>query len=147
ALYAYYRDNNDTAGLYRVLLQLSQIMPEDLAIENNLAQISLLLNVESAKARVAAKRLAEKEPQNAAYASTYAFALFRNGDVLGALRIMQKISPDQLKDPTIAAYYGIILARNKDNEAMRYLDLGAKAPLLPEEQNLIAQARKEVGQR
>jgi predicted Zn-dependent protease len=147
ALYKYYRDNNDTAGLYRVLGRLSQIMPEDPAVQNNLAQISLLLNVEPAKARLAAKQLNEKEPHNAAFASTYAFALYRNGDIPGALKIMKGISPDQLKDPTIAAYYGIILARSKDNEATRYLDLGAKATLLPEEQNLLAQARKEIAQR
>jgi cytochrome c-type biogenesis protein CcmH/NrfG len=147
ALYKYYRDNNDTAGLYRVLIRLVQIMPGDSAVRNNLAQVSLLLNVESSKARVTAKELNAKEPHNPAYASTYAFALFRDGNVPAALKVMQSIPLEQRKDPAIAAYYGIILARSKNNEAGVYLDLGAKATLLPEEENLVAAARKEIAQR
>jgi hypothetical protein len=91
--------------------------------------------------------LHEAEPSNIAFASTYAFALHRGGNDAAAIKLMESFPAEQLQDPSIAAYYGIILASKKDNEATRYLDLGAKATLLPEEQNLVAQARKEIAQR
>jgi len=145
ALYRYYREIRDSSQLYRVLLRLDKLMPEDNSVQNNLAQLSLLLNAEPAKARGMAKQLYEKEPGNPAYASTYAFALYQGGDTSGALKIMQQLTPAQLNDPPIAAYYGVILAASKQkHEAQKYLDLGAKAVLLPEEEALVARARDEL---
>ena len=147
ALYRLYTRQGDTTGLYRTFLRLAQISPGDRAVENNLVQLSLLLNLNRFDAQERAKKLHEAEPDNIAFASTYAFALHRGGNDAAAIRLMQSFPADQLQDPSIAAYYGILLAAKKDNEATRYLDLGAKAKLLPEEQNLVAQARKEIAQR
>ncbi len=148
ALFQLYRDERDTRGLYRALLRWTQLKPDDRAVQNNVAQLSLLLGTDIARARDAARQLHQQEPANPAYASTYAFALYRAGDTAGALQVMQRLSPTQLDDPPIALYYGIILAgSNRRPEATRYLDLSAKAALLPEEETLRSQAANQIARR
>src|SRR5207344_3363710 len=44
-LYRLYTKLGDTSGLYRTFVRLAQISPGDHAIENNLVQLSLLLNL------------------------------------------------------------------------------------------------------
>ena len=146
-LYRLYTRLGDTTGLYRTFVRLAQVSPSDHAIENNVVQLSLLLNLDRSEAQARARKLHEAEPGNIAFASTYAFALHRGGNDAAAVKVMESFPPEKLQDPSIAAYYGIILAATKDNQAAHYLDLGAKANLLPEEQNLVEQARKEIAQR
>ena len=148
ALFQLYRDERDTRGLYRALQRWAKLKPDDRAVQNNVAQLSLLLGADLAKARDTARQLHEQEPQNPAFASTYAFALYRAGDTGGALKVMQRLTPAQLDDPPIALYYGIILAgSNRRPEATRYLDLSAKAALLPEEETLRSQAANQIARR
>jgi predicted Zn-dependent protease len=145
ALYRYYAAERDTAGLYRTLSRLIAVMPDDPAVKNNFAQLSLLLNAEPARARALARELHEKQPQNAAFASTYAFALYQNGDSKGAVKIMRSLSPNELNDPSIAAYYGVFLAAAGQNaEAARFLSVAEKAKVLPEEEKLLAAARANI---
>jgi Flp pilus assembly protein TadD len=141
-LYNYYAAARDTQGLHRTLVRLIDLMPNDLTVKNNFAQISLLLNAEPARALVVARQVHEAQPQNAAFASTYAFGLFQNGDIAGALKVMNALTPEQLRDPSVAAYYGVVLAgAGRKPEAAHYLDEAGKAKLLPEEERLVAQAR------
>jgi hypothetical protein len=131
----------DTLGLYRVLVRLAEVQPDDLGIQNNLAQVSLLLNADAERARKLAADLYRKEPANPAYASTYAFGLYTKGDVNGALEIMNRLTDAQLHDPSLAAYYGVILIAAGDKaKAREYLKLGSSAKLLPEEKTLVAKA-------
>ena len=44
-LYDFYASRRDTQELYRVLVHLEKVRPTDLSVRNNLAQISLLLNL------------------------------------------------------------------------------------------------------
>lgn len=142
ALYKYYAVERDTAGLYRTLSRLVAVLPADPMIKNNYAQISLLLNAEPARARALARDVHQAQPKNAAFASTYAFALYQNGDVQGALKVMSSLTPEQLKDPSVAAYYGVILAAAGHRpEATRFLNASSDAKLLPEEEKLISDAR------
>jgi len=145
-LYRYYAAERDTAGLYRTLARLVAVMPDDPAVQNNFAQLALLLNAEPARARALARDLHEKQPRNASFASTYAFALYQNGDFRGALKIMNSLPPEQLSDPSIAAYYAVFLAAAGQNaEAGRFLGIAEKAKLLPEEEKLLAEAKAEIG--
>jgi hypothetical protein len=58
---------------------------------------------------------------------------------------MSYLRPDQLRDPTIAAYYGIFLAASGAHaEAAGFLELAKKATLLPEEKQLVASAVQEL---
>ena len=58
------------------------------------------------------------------------------------------LTPDQLRTPEIAAYYGILLAAAGDQaRAAEFLDLGEKATLLPQEKALVEKARRSLAQR
>ena len=145
ALYHYYAAQRDTAGLYRTLSRLMSVIPNDPAVRNNFAQISLLLKAETSQARSIAQDLHEAHPRDAAFTSTYAFALFQSGDVKGARKIMSLLSREQLHDPSVAAYFGVFLAAAGQHDgATEYFALAEKAKLLPEEEELVAQAKASL---
>ncbi|HET9418883.1 MAG TPA: hypothetical protein VFO30_06040 [Chthoniobacterales bacterium] len=138
ALYVYYQKGHDTQGLYRVLSRLSEIDPEDVKVQNNLAQVSLLLNVDLERAGKRAAELYRTESSEPAYVSTYAFSLYAKGEAQAAVNAMSKLREDQLQEPSMAAYYGIFLAATGDKEKARaYLARGRQADLLPEEKALL----------
>ncbi len=144
-LYLRYAAANDTQGLYRVLLRLCESDASDLDAKNNLAQISLLLNAEPAYGRKLAEEVYQRDSSNPLYVTTYAYALYSKGDVSGAIKVMQNLTEEKLQEPAVSAYYGIFLAASGDTEkARRYLDLGEKAKLLPEERALLDQAKRRV---
>jgi thioredoxin-like negative regulator of GroEL len=144
-LYVHYAKHRDTQGLFKVLVRLHENEPDNLDIRNNYAQVSLLLNVQREDARRMASEVYQQKPGNAAYATTYAYGLLTAGKTKEALAVMSKLSPEQLRDPAISAYYGICLAAAKDARADEYLELGKKAPrLLPEEQALIDKAEGHI---
>jgi hypothetical protein len=65
--------------------------------------------------------------------------------VKGAVKVMSQLTPEQLHDPSIAAYYGIVLAGAGQNDAAReYFALAEKAPLLPEEEELVTRAKASL---
>jgi Tfp pilus assembly protein PilF len=147
SLYRRYAKTGDTPGLYRVLVRLLELDPGNLDLQNNLAQVSLLLNAKPDEARRIAADLYHKTPSNSAYATTYAYALLSKGDATGAGRIMNSLMPDQLRDPAVSAYYGICLAALKDERARTYLEAGQAATLLPEEKALVEKALVTVESR
>ena len=120
-------------------------MPDDSTVRNNFAQISLLLKAETFRARGMARDLHEAHPHDAAYASTYAFALFQSGDVKGAVKIMSQLTPQQLHEPSVAAYFAILLAAAGQNDAAtEFFGLAERAKLLPEEEELVAKAKASL---
>ena len=139
-LYQRYAKNNDTPGLHRVLVRLSEVEPESPNIQNNLAQISMLLNAQTDEARRTAAELYKKNPSNPAYASTFAYGLLTAGRVPEALKVMNSLSEAQRNEPSTAAYYGLCLAAAKDPKAREFLERGKSASLLPEEKALVDEA-------
>jgi hypothetical protein len=139
-LYRYYERANDTQGIYRVLVRWEELDPVDLNVQNNLAQISLLLDANADDARRVAAELHQKAPSNAAFTTTYAYSLLTKGNAKEAAKVMDSLTPDQLRDPAVSAYYGICLAAVHDEKARDFLAAGQKAPLLPEEKKLIDKA-------
>jgi cytochrome c-type biogenesis protein CcmH/NrfG len=147
-LYGYFARNDDTENLYRVLLHQVELHPDDLNMQNNFAQLSLLLGLNVARGQKAAADVYAKDPKNPAYVSTYAFALHTAGDSKKALKILETLTPEQLHKPEIAAYYGVILAAAGDQTRVpEFLDIGEKANLLPQEKDLIEKARRSLAQR
>jgi hypothetical protein len=144
ALYRYFVKTNDAENLYRVLLHQSELHPDDRDVQNNFAQLSLLLNLNPERGQKTAREVYEKDPKNPAYVSTYAFALHIQGDTKKALKVLETLTPDQLHKPEIAAYYGILLAATGDPRAGEFLDLGEKATLLSQEKALIEKARRAL---
>jgi Flp pilus assembly protein TadD len=148
ALYLRYVAASDTQGLYRVLLRLIENDPRDLDVKNNLAQTSLLLNAEPGYGRKLAEEVYQKNSSNPLYATTYAYALYSKGDVNGALKVMSLLTPEQLNEPAVSAYYGILLAGSREIEKARpFLERADKAQLLPEEKALVDQAKRRVQSR
>lgn len=145
ALSRLYDQDRDTHGLYRVMAHRVQITPDDPTAKNNLAQLALLLNVDVQTARVSARDLYLQHPKDPVFVSTYAFALEQVGDFGQALKIMSGLTPDELRAPNTAAYYGIILAAaRRPQEAVEYLKLAEHAQLLPEEEELVTRAKNEI---
>jgi Flp pilus assembly protein TadD len=140
-LYQYYGDEGDTGNLYRVAARLVRVSPNDLQAQNNFAQLSLLLNVETERARSLARELYEGHKADANFASTYAFALYIQGHAQQAVGVMSSLKEDDLNRPEIATYYGIILSAAGDRErARKFLEIGKGARLLPEEKKLFEDA-------
>jgi predicted Zn-dependent protease len=144
ALQRLYKAKQDSHGLLRVARRAVELNPADLVAANNCASLGLLLNPDSAARRLATKLHAEN-PANAAFSSTYAFALFTEGKTSEALREMETLKEPQLRHPSIAAYYFVILVENgKMERAHSYLSAANKAPLLPEEQQLLTAAIRKL---
>jgi predicted Zn-dependent protease len=147
ALYRNYAKAADTQGLYRVLLRLSELDTTNLDVQNNRAQVSLLLDANPPEARRLAADVYNKSPKNPAYMTTYAYSLLTQGNAKEAVRIMSSLSAEQLSEPNISAYYGICLAATGDEKARSYLDFGKQANLLPEEKALIDKAYANLNSR
>ena len=116
--------------------------PSDLAIKNNLAMTALLLDAQEVKPNDLARELYQQAPTNSSFASTYAFSLHLQKKDAEALKIMQRLPPKALEDPSIAGYYGLVLkGTGSPAKAKIYLDWASKAKMLPEEEQLFGRAR------
>ncbi len=144
ALQRLYKLKQNSHGLLRVAKRALELNPGDLVAANNCASLGLLLNGDSSARRLAT-RLHVENPANAAFSSTYAFALFTEGRTSEALRQMDTLKEAQLRHPAIAAYYFVILVENgKMERAHSYLSAANKAQLLPEEQQLLTAATRKL---
>ena len=142
ALSQYYTEKGDTAQLYRVAARVCEVYPKDDDARNNLANLSLLLNLNPDTAESIAEQLHRKAPENPIFASTYAFALYRKGRPQQAVEIMNKLKPAELEQPALSAYYGVFLAAaGEKSKAADYLKRGETGRLLPEEKTLVEQAQ------
>jgi hypothetical protein len=144
ALQRLYKAKQNSHGLLRVAKRALELNPADLVAANNCASLGLLLNGDSASRRLATK-LHSDNPANAAFRSTYAFGLFTEGKMSEALREMETLKEAQLRHPTIAAYYFVMLVENgKMERAHSFLSAANKAQLLPEEQQLLTAATRKL---
>jgi hypothetical protein len=113
----------------------------DLSARNNLAMTALLLGAWELRPHDLAREVYRRAQANPAYVSTYAFSLHIQKKDDSALKVLEKLTPQQLEDPAIACYYGLILrASGKVERARKYLGLAANARLLPEERKLVEEA-------
>ena len=138
-----YFAKNNTAGLRRVAVHRVKVDPLDENAQHDFAISSLLLGTELDRARTMAKALYQKHPDNAAYATTHAFALHSAKRAKEGLAVLEALPALQLEEPATAAYYGILLAANKSPEkALHFLKIGRAASLLPEEKALVEKAEQ-----
>ncbi len=140
-LYRTFEELKSTANLRQVAERILEIQPSSRDMINNLAMLDLLLGKKVAEAVESIRDLQRNEPQNPDYLSTYSLGLFMQGYTKDAAELWKALDPEKLKQPNIAAYYGLILsATDAKEEARKYLEIGKDAKLLPEEKRLIAQA-------
>jgi Flp pilus assembly protein TadD len=138
-----YIARRDTPGLRRLYQASMQQDPKDKQARNNFTMVSLLLGKDLPTAHKDATEIYASAPRNPVFASTYAFSLYLQGRSKEGIEVLRALKPEELADPAVAVYYGLLLAAVGETEAAKdYLDKSAKAFLLPEELALVASARK-----
>jgi Flp pilus assembly protein TadD len=131
-----------TRPLMMLYSQELKLSPADLGLKNNLAMTALLLDAQELKPHDLAREVYQQAPTNSSYASTYAYSLHLQKKDAEALKVMQRLPPKALEDPSIAGYYGLILKETgSPAKAKAYLDWASKATMLPEEKQLFSRAR------
>ncbi len=131
-----------TRPLMMLFSRQSKRAPSDLAAKRNVAMLALLLDAREFKPFELAQEVYRAAPTNSSVVSTYAFSLYLQRKNSEALAAIEKLSAEQLENPVISGYYGLILKANGDAaRAKSYLELSSKATLLPEERKLIDAAK------
>ena len=141
-LHRLYLAKEDTMGQYRVAQRLFKLKPDDLAAQNNVVYLGLLLGVADSGLHALADDLHRRSPRNPIHASTYAFSQHRKGQAQAAVDTMAQLEPSILRKPAMAAIYGVFLAKAGDTvRAREFLKLAENTKLLPEEEKLVSEAR------
>jgi tetratricopeptide (TPR) repeat protein len=134
-----------TRSLMQFFNQEMKRKPSDLTAKNNLAVTALLLNAQEFKPNDLAREVYQNAPTNSSFASTYAFSLYLQGKNSEALKVIEKLKPNELQDPSNSGYYGIILkAAGNREQARACLERALKGHLLPEEKKLFEAAKTGV---
>ena len=140
-----YIGQKNSRGLRRVFEAMVANDPKDKVAKNNFTMLSLLLGNDLAAAHRDAAELHEAQPENAAFASTYAFSLYLQGKAREGLEVLRALKPEELASPEMAVYYGLLLSADGQRDASKdYLDKSSRAFLLPEELALVERARKAL---
>lgn len=144
ALQRLYKSKPNSHGLLRVAKRALELNPADLVAANNCASLGLLLTGDTAARRLATKLYTEN-PANDVFRTTYAYGLFTEGKTTEALKVIETLSESQLRNPTVATYYFVMLVENGNMErAHLFLSAANRAALLPEEQQLLTAATHKL---
>jgi len=141
-----YQEKKSTKNLLRVAIRLLEVEPGNMLARNNVAYYSLLLNQDLPTAFRLARESHEKQPKNPVLASTYAWALHRQGRNNEAIELLQIVPPELLRQPAYSACYGPILAAiGRKDEALTVLkNVAASDSLLPEEKEVVRKALESL---
>jgi tetratricopeptide (TPR) repeat protein len=135
----------DTLGIQTLLTRAQASDPTDARLKNNLADVFLLRNSEIEKADRLSKEAYDAAPDDPFSASTYAYSLLLQNRRDEAVKVLDRVKPEYLKIPTVAAYYGIIEAEcGHIDIAKAPLTRADAATLLPEEKELVRRARARL---
>lgn len=134
------------SGKTRSLLTLMALehrrSPGQVDVQNNLAATALLLNAEEYRPHDLAREVYQKQPTNPSFASTYALSLYLQKQYVQALDVLRRLKPEELRNPSVAGYYGLVLAASGDTQGAKpYLDIAMRARILPEESRLFSKAK------
>ena len=142
-LYQLCASTRNTQGLLDLFGWMLKLDASDAVAKNNVASISLLLNLETNKAHALAREVYQRDPANPVFASTYAYSLHLQGKTQEGLKIFQTLKERDMEKSAIALYYGVLLAASGEaSQAQKYLAQAEKMYLLPEEETLLALAKK-----
>jgi hypothetical protein len=118
--------------------------PQGIEAQNNFVFLSMLTRSTEGGLHERADALYRKAPRNPDVVATYAFSLYQRGKLAGALSAMQTLTPEQLREPGAARYFGIFLtAAGRRAEAAEFISLGEKGFVFPEEKMLLEHAPDE----
>ncbi|MCS7091584.1 MAG: hypothetical protein RMN51_12435 [Verrucomicrobiota bacterium] len=131
----------DTAGLFQIYSARIDARPNSLEVKNNLAALGLLLQRDLDRCRRLAREVYLADTNNPVGVSTYAFALYQQGDMSTAVHLLDQLPAEAKNRPEIAPYVAIILAHaGRVEEARKYAASAQPDKLLPEERRLLQQA-------
>ena len=132
-----YLDGN-TRELVVLLSKIQSANPTDPHLKNNLACLLMLRKSDLDKAYRLAKEAFETSPNDPFFISTYSYSLLLQGKSDEALKLLGNMNPEYLKNPSIAAYYGVIEAETGHKTLARAcLSFAETGKLLPEEKQMI----------
>ena len=132
----------DTEQMRTIAKMRMNADPRSVEARNNFVFLSLLKHSTESGLHDIADALYQDAPESPGVVATYAFSLHLRGKLPEALAAMRKLPPDQLREPTVARYYGIFLtAAGRRAEAVEYHALGEKGLLLSEEKALIGMVK------
>jgi hypothetical protein len=135
----------NTRGLNKLYSALAKQDPNNVLAQNNLAATSMLLKVNLTEAYRLAREAYQAHPEVPGIVSTYAYSLHLQNRTKEGLEIFAKLNPEQLEQPAIALYYGVLLAAGGDpTTASRYLALAGESKMFPEEEQLLAAAKAGI---
>ena len=137
----------DSAKLYTTWSRLLEMNPADSVAKENWVVLSLLRRENTAQAAKMAADFFANNPADPHLAAIHAFSLHMQGQTRAGLNVLRKLSREQLDQPAVAAYYGIMLASEGFLYSEKYLNLANEAGMFPEEKELIAQARRKLGKK
>ena len=144
-LHQTYLAAGNTRGLLKIYSTMLGYDANDPVAQNNLATVSFLLASQVSRAQDLAREAYQKMPKNEAFAATQAYSLHLQDRTRQGLKVLEALKPDQLEVPSVALYYGVLLAANDESEkATKYLELAEKGQLLPEEKALLVEAKKRT---
>ena len=143
SLYKLYSVSKNTPQLYKVVQRVYELNPGDPSAINNMAAVSLLLGKNLELAHQLAMKNYNNYPDNPGVASTYAYSLYSRKKSGEGLKVLSVFPLETLRQPSIAVYYGLLLASAGERErAGEFLDIAAQSKeLFPEEMALLDQAR------
>jgi predicted Zn-dependent protease len=143
ALLATLHDTGETQELENLLSKLSSANPGNVELKGSLARVRLLRKSDLSGACKLAKEAYDKAPDNPLMISTYAYALLLQGQRNEAVIMLDNLKPQALEIPWVATCYGVIEAQSGHKEIARsLLERAQAAKLLPEEMELVRQARE-----
>lgn len=142
ALWSAALKRRDTPKLYRAAKLMAIDDPLNVETRNDSIFLGLLTRTKEGELHERAEALHKEVPGNANIASTYGLSLYQRGRVKEAVALMETYTPEQLRHPIVARYYGIFLAAAKQpDKAREFLELGAGGFLLAEEKALMTGAK------
>ena len=134
-----------TQELADLLNQRYSADPSNVHIENDLATILLLQKTDLNRANRLAQEAYKSAPDNPFVACTYAYSLLLQSRNQEAASVVGSLKTSYLKNPSIAAYYGIVEAQTGNTKAAApALKVAQTARLLPEEAQLVHQAQERL---
>ncbi|HXD00389.1 MAG TPA: hypothetical protein VN048_13685 [Verrucomicrobiae bacterium] len=140
-----YYAKGDTAALAGLLAKVYSANPSDNRLKNNLASVSLLRNADLENAHRLAREAYDSSPENPFFISTYAYSLLLQKKPEEAVKVLGGLKAEYLKNPSIAAYYGVVQAQTGHKDVAREpLKLAEASRLLPEEKEIVRQAEARL---
>lgn len=137
-LYIIYERERNLAELYKVAKRYWEVCPQDPIAVNNVASLGLLLEKDTDEASKLAEKVYSEEPSVGAFAATYAFSLMRGHQAQKALKVLEKLPPAAMAEPSIDLCYGLALAATGQKDAGKsHLEAALRSGrLFPEEEAL-----------